>query len=117
MAKRHYDARCHCGAVRFSFQCEEITTGRRCNCSICVRKGAVVSTHYIPAEDFQPIEDLSVVSDYRWNDRDVNHLFCKTCGIYPYHGGPEWGYRVNLGCVDGLDVFALEMGIIDGRSL
>ncbi len=117
MAKQEYRARCHCGAVRFSFRSEEITTGRRCNCSICLRKGAVMSTRYIPAEDFQPLDDESAVSDYRWGDRDVNHLFCKTCGIYPYHGGPDVGYRVNLGCVEGLDPLALEIGIIDGRSL
>lgn len=117
MAKREYRARCHCGRVRFSFRSEEITTGRRCNCSICIRKGAVMSTQYIPAADFTPPEEMDGLSDYRWGDRDVNHLFCKTCGIYPYHGGPDVGYRVNLGCVEGLDPLALEIGIIDGRSL
>lgn len=117
MTKKHYEARCHCGRLRFSFDCEEIRTGRRCNCSICVRKGAVMSTHYIPARDFTPIADLSDVLEYRWNDCMVNHVFCKTCGIYPYHGDSEMGYRVNLGCVVGLDVLALEIGIIDGRSM
>jgi hypothetical protein len=119
MSKRRYEARCHCGRLRWAFHSEEITAGRRCNCSICIRKGAVMSTQYIPSADFEPIPEASMseVSDYRWGDRDVNHLFCKTCGIYPYHGGPEWGYRVNLGCVEGLDALALEVGIIDGRAL
>lgn len=116
-AKRHYDARCHCGRVRFSFRTEEITTGKRCNCSICVRKGAVVSSVYFPADDFDPHQNMDDLSDYRWNDKVVNHLFCKTCGNYPYHGDAEMGYRVNLGCVEGLDVFALEMGIVDGKSM
>lgn len=113
----HYDGRCHCGRVRFAFESEPITTGKRCNCSICVRKGAVVSSHYIPADRFTPHANMDDLVDYRWGDRDVNHLFCKTCGIYPYHGGPGWGYRVNLGCVEGIDLFALEMGIIDGKSM
>jgi hypothetical protein len=117
MAKRRYEGRCHCAQVRFSFDSEEITAGARCNCSICVRKGAVMSTKYIPAEDFRPHTDMSSVSDYRWGDRDVNHLFCKTCGIYPYHGDSKQGYRVNLGCVEGVDVFSLEMRVIDGRAL
>ena len=117
MAKRHYDARCHCGTVRFSFRAEEITSGKRCNCSICVRKGAVVSSVYFPAEDFEPHQNMDDLSDYRWNDKVVNHLFCKTCGIYPYHGNAEYGYRVNLGCVDGLDVFTLDIGLIDGKSM
>lgn len=117
MSKREYTARCHCGRIRFSFRTEEITTGKRCNCSICIRKGAVVSSMYIPAEDFTSHEDMSLLCDYRWGDHDVNHLFCKRCGIYPYHGGPTWGYRVNLGCVEGLDPLSLEIGLMDGRSL
>ena len=77
----------------------------------------MVSSQYIAADDFVPHEDPSDLADYRWNDFVVNHLFCKTCGIYPYHGGREYGYRVNLGCVEGLDPFALDIGLIDGRSL
>src|SRR5258708_39870218 len=38
-----YHARCHCGRVRFSFRSPEITAGKRCNCSLCVRRGAVLS--------------------------------------------------------------------------
>lgn len=117
MARRQYHGRCRCGRVRFSFHSEEITTGKRCNCSICIRKGAVVSSTYIPAEDFEPQADMDCLSDYRWNDRVVNHLFCKSCGIYPYHGDSECGYRVNLGCVEELDVLALEISIIDGRAM
>ncbi len=76
-----------------------------------------MSTRYIPAADFEPHTDMELLSDYRWNDRVVNHLFCKTCGIYPYHGNDEYGYRVNLGCVEGLDPLALDISIIDGRSM
>lgn len=117
MTKRSYDAHCHCGRVRFSFRSEPITTGKRCNCSICVRKGAVMSSAYIPAADFTPHANPEDLSDYRWNDGVVNHLFCKSCGIYPYHGGDEYGYRVNLGCVDDIDVMSLDIDIIDGRAL
>lgn len=117
MSKQKYTARCHCGKIRFSFLSEKITTGKRCNCSICIRKGAIMSAKYIPAEDFTPHQNMEDLSDYRWNDRMVNHLFCKTCGIYPYHGGPKYGYRVNLGCVEQLDPLTLEISIIDGRSM
>lgn len=117
MSKVRYEARCHCGALRFAFRSEPITEARRCNCSICRRKGAFLSAPYIPAEDFEPIPESTVISDYRWGDRDVNHLFCPTCGIYPYHGDGKVGYRVNLGCVEGLDVFALEVSVIDGKAL
>ena len=117
MSKQHYEGHCHCGRVRFSFDSEPITTGKRCNCSVCRRKGAVVSSMYIPAEGFTPHANADDLSDYRWNDRVVNHLFCKTCGIYPYHGDAHNGYRVNLGCIDAIDVFALDIDVLDGRSL
>jgi hypothetical protein len=117
MPKQDYKARCHCRRVRFSFQSEEIKTGLRCDCSICIRKGAVMSSKYIPAADFQPHTDMTDLSDYRWNDRVVNHLFCKTCGIYPYHGDAEYGYRVNLGCVEGLNPLDLDIRVYDGKSM
>jgi hypothetical protein len=73
--KREYTARCHCGNIRYSFLSEEIKTGSRCNCSICIRKGAVMSSKYIPAEDFRPHEEMEQLSDYRWNDRMVMNCF------------------------------------------
>ena len=53
-----YKARCHCGRVRFSFRSPEIKAGKRCNCSLCIRRGAVLSSTYIPAADFTPHHDL-----------------------------------------------------------
>ena len=117
MSKREYKGHCQCGTIRFSFLSEEIKEGRRCNCSMCVRKGAVLSANYISAADFQGHRDMSQLADYRWGERLLNNLFCKNCGIFPYFGNDEWGYRVNLGCVDELDVLALEIGIIDGRAM
>lgn len=72
----NYQARCHCGRVRFSFRCGEIRTGARCDCWM-------LSVERARAEQ----------------------LLLKD------------GYRVNLGCVEGLDTFALEIRRIDGRSV
>ena len=47
---KHYAGSCHCGAVRFSYDGEEITQGLRCTCSICSRKGAMMSPEAIPLE-------------------------------------------------------------------
>lgn len=122
-----YSGSCHCGAVRFNFRSEEITSGCRCNCSICVRKGIVMSSNYIGPDDFALLEGTDALSVYQFGDGYVNHLFCKTCGIAPfnavtsvpptYEGPARPGYRrVNLGCIEGLDPFALQIDIIDGRS-
>lgn len=76
-----------------------------------------MSSSYIPAKDFSPIKQLELCNDYRWNDKVVNHLFCKTCGIYPYHGDNEYGYRINLGCVEGVNPLELEIKNLDGKSM
>ena len=115
-----YQARCHCGRVRFSFRSPEITTGVRCDCSLCVRRGAVLSSRYIPAADFTPHEDPRDLGNYLWNEKVLNNYFCKTCGIFTYIADGEDGkdgYRVNLGCVEGIDALALEVRIIDGKSV
>jgi hypothetical protein len=102
--------------------------GKRCNCSICVRKGVVMSAEYHRPEDFEEIVGTEFLTIYRFGDGDMDHCFCRTCGISPYsvvrsvpptYDGPaKPGYRrVNLGCLDDLDVFALSIEIIDGRSL
>lgn len=122
-----YSGRCHCGAVRFRFKSEELTTGCRCNCSVCIRKGIVMSSSYITPADFDLLEGEDALSVYRFGDGDVNHYFCRTCGICPFTGvasvpatyeGPArpGDRRVNLGCIEGLDPLALRIDLIDGRS-
>lgn len=115
-----YKARCHCGRVRFSFRSPEIRAGKRCNCSLCIRRGAVLSSNYIAAADFTPHPEPSDLSVYLWNEKVLHNYFCKFCGIFTYIGdgdGAKNGYRVNLGCVEGLDPLTLDVGIIDGHML
>jgi len=127
MGRKIYNASCHCGSVRFKFTCEEISSGRRCNCSICIRKGFVMSSKYFRPEDVE-VEGSDNLAVYQFGDKDVNHCFCRTCGIAPFstvasvppaYDGPAkpGDYRVNLGCVHDLDVLALKIDVIDGRSL
>lgn len=79
-----YEASCHCGTVRFSFESERIAKGRRCNCSICIRRGVVYSARYYAPEAFSRVEGTSALTLYQFGDRDVRHWFCKTCGILPF---------------------------------
>ena len=113
-----YQGHCHCGAVRFSFRSEEIRRGCRCNCSICVRKGTIMSTRYYPPADFEWLAGAEAVSVHRFGDRLVNHYFCRTCGIHPFHDASTnpGHFRVNLGCVEGLDCLALPIDLLDGKS-
>ncbi|MBX3157668.1 MAG: GFA family protein [Deltaproteobacteria bacterium] len=123
-----YQASCHCGAIRFRFTSDALTTGRRCNCSICVRKGAIWSASYYRAGAVELLTGADAFAVYTFGDRDVHHCFCKTCGIAPftriaglpddYDGQAQLGdFRINLGCVEGLDHDALDVSMLDGRSL
>src|SRR5215831_15658855 len=116
---RTYEGRCHCGAVRFRFRSEEITKGIRCNCSICVRRGAVMSAEWVRAEDIEHVEGKDALTLYRFGDLMMNHYFCRTCGVFPFSEVIErpGRLRINLGCVEGIDPYGLEIGLVDGRSL
>jgi hypothetical protein len=111
-----YRGSCHCGAIKFTFESEEITRGKRCNCSICRRKSALMSVAYFENVKVEGAENLSL---YLWGDKECNHWFCKTCGIYPFHDATEKPgvYRVNLGCIEEIDVFTLPFDVIDGAAM
>jgi len=126
MPTKSYSGSCHCGAVRFRFKSDEITSGCRCNCSICIRKGVVMSSGYFSPAAFQ-LDGKEALAVYQFGDKAVYHYFCKSCGISPfnevaslpptYQGRARVGdRRVNLGCIDGLDPLALKIDLIDGRS-
>jgi hypothetical protein len=56
---------------------------------------------------------------YQFNTRVAKHYFCKHCGIYPFHQTRKDAklWRVNLGCLEGVNAYALESNIADGASL
>ena len=114
---RIYEGRCHCGAVRFRFRSEEIARGCRCNCSICIRRGAVMSPAYVPPSDIELLEGKDALEVYRFGDLTMNHYFCRTCGIHPFGEIIRNGFlRFNLGCIEGIDPLAVEVELIDGRA-
>ncbi|MBK8510165.1 MAG: GFA family protein [Candidatus Competibacter sp.] len=110
---------CHCGAVRFSYRGEKIERGLRCNCSLCVRKGAMMSAEIIAPENFKIEAGEEALGLYQFGSKVAKHYFCKRCGIYTFHETVRkpGHFRVNLGCVDGVDPFALEADVFDGKHL
>ena len=115
---QQFQGSCHCGAVRFSYQGEKISKGIRCNCSICVRKGAMMSSALAP--DCIKIQaEEGVLGLYEFGTKTAKHYFCKKCGIYTFHQTrrqPGY-YSVNLGCIEGIDPFSLESDFFDGKNL
>lgn len=114
-----YTGSCHCGAVRFSFESEEITKGLRCNCSMCARKGAMMLADPVPEAQLTIEAEDGALGLYQFGVRTARHYFCRHCGIYPFHETARKAgyYRVNLGCVDGVDTFLLPADVFDGKHL
>lgn len=114
-----YHGSCHCGAIQFEFQSAPINEGLRCNCSICKRKGALMSNFILAPEEIKITVKDDKLATYTFDSEIAKHHFCKTCGIYPFHQTLRLPghYRVNLGCVDNLDIFSLTTTLFDGAAL
>ena len=112
-----YQGSCHCGAIKFSYTGEKIEKGLRCNCSICSRKGAMMSTQVIPGDKLDITASENALGLYQFGQKTAKHFFCKQCGIYPFHetARAPGHYRVNLGCIEGIDTFALQADVFDGK--
>ena len=114
-----YQGSCHCGAIRFAYEGEAIAGGLRCNCSLCARKGALMSREAIPADRLKIDAEDRALGLYQFGPKTAKHYFCKRCGIYPFHETARLPghFRVNLGCIDGIDALSLEADVFDGKHL
>ena len=114
---------CHCGAFRFTLA-EAPAEVTRCTCSICSRRGALWA-YYVP-------EDVSMekpTSDtvYRWQSCTVTFHSCPRCGCTTYNESPSWvdgapdfahpRLAINARLLEGIDVEAIPVTVIDGRNL
>lgn len=72
-----------------------------------------------PASQLKILSGEDALTRYQFNSKVAKHYFCKHCGIYPFHqtrkDPPRW--RVNIGCLQGVDPYALDAGVADGASL
>ena len=97
----------------------KISGGCRCNCSICVRKGAVMSPGVIPREELAIEVQDDALGNYQFGEKTAKHYFCKRCGIYPFHETARFPgkLRVNLGCIDSLAPLDMDVAVFDGKHL
>lgn len=109
-------ANCHCGAVVLELHLPDgIVNPRRCNCSMCRRRGAVAAS--VPLAGLKILKGQDSLRQYQFNTCTARHFFCGHCGIYTHHqrrsNPAEFGY--NLGCLEGVDPFLVgEVPICDG---
>ncbi len=108
---------CHCGSVKAEINLDKLTKLLRCNCSICKRKGAIMSI--VKKEDFKIIKGLDKLKRYQFHSKIAKHFFCSICGIYTHHtprSNPAMtGF--NVGCIEDIDVFEFsDVHINDGKN-
>jgi hypothetical protein len=110
-----FEGGCHCGRVRFRVTAD-LSRVTYCNCSICAKKGFL---HLIvPPDCFELVSGADVLTTYRFNTGTAAHTFCTTCGIHPFYrprSDPD-KIDVNVRCLDGVDVAALDVKEFDGRN-
>jgi hypothetical protein len=89
-----------------------------CNCSMCGKKGTLLS--FVPAASFQLSSGEGNLTNYQFNNKVIDHLFCSTCGVTSFARGKRQDgssmVAVNTRCLDGVDLAKLEVMHFDGAS-
>ena len=110
--------KCHCGAIEAEINIlAKLEKFFRCNCSICKRKGTVMSM--VQNEEFKIIKGEDKLTLYQFHTNVAKHYFCSICGIYTHHH-PRINPAItafNIGCLEDIDSLSLEnVSIINGRN-
>ena len=111
-----HEGACHCRTVRFqvSFDITELTT---CDCSICVKRNAVMTK--VPEDALTITAGEDALTLYEWNTRRAKHYFCSHCGIYVFHrkrAAPD-RFGVNVACLEDFDVEAFPFRAAEGIDM
>ena len=109
---------CHCGEIEVEINVPDtLEKVLKCNCSICKRKGAIMSM--VNNENFRIIKGKDKLNLYQFHSKVAKHYFCSVCGIYTHHN-PRSNPAMtgfNLGCIDDIDIFKLkDVFINDGQN-
>ena len=107
---------CHCGSVRFEVT-GTLDDFTMCDCTLCVKKNAVMSKVHESALKILSGEDRLRL--YQWNTRVAKHYFCGECGIYTFHrkrAAPDH-YGVNVYCLENVDLSGVPVRRVDGKTM
>ncbi len=113
-----YQGSCHCGKIKFEAE-GDLTNATACNCSICSRKGSLM--WFISRDKLRLLTPEEDVATYTFNQHEIKHRFCPTCGMHPYgekidaKGNPV--VAINIRCLENVDFASLPVNTYDGRSV
>ncbi len=107
---------CHCGEVVLELSLPNgIEKPRRCDCSMCRRRGAIAAS--VSLNGIRIVKGKEKLKLYQFNTHTARHYFCSECGIYTHHqrrsDPSEYGY--NVGCLEGVNPYDLgNIEVMDG---
>ena len=111
---------CHCREVEIQISLNKnIDKLIRCNCSMCKRKGTMVTT--INKKDLKIIKGEDKIKTYQFNTNVAKHHFCSECGIHTHNlrrSDPDT-FGINVGCIDEIgpkELFKLKTVINEGQN-
>ena len=113
---KYHKLLCHCQSVELELHLPNgLEKVRRCNCSMCRRRGAVVAS--VKLKDLKIVKGEESLGLYQFNTMEAKHFFCKKCGIYTHHqrrsDPTEYGF--NVACLDGVDPYEIkDVTVLDG---
>lgn len=116
-----YQGSCHCGAVRYECELDRDALTSKCNCSICM-KSRLWKT-IVKADAFRFLQGEDALTQYRFGAGQVQHLFCRVCGIKLGGRGHVEGFgdfvAVNVATLDNVsdaELASLPVQHEDGRN-
>lgn len=117
MQVQRFRGSCQCGAVTYEVEAS-LEQAITCNCSRCQRMGFVLT--FAPRDRFELKSGAENLTEYRFNSKRIQHLFCATCGVegFAYGQMPDGTEiaAININCLEGVDPRAIPAKAVDGRS-
>lgn len=112
-----YQGGCHCGRIAFEVE-GELAQAMECNCSHCSKKGYLL--WFVPRAQLRLTTSESELATYTFNKHVIKHHFCPQCGCAPFGVGADPSgaamAAVNVRCLQNIELAALNIVPVDGRS-
>ena len=109
---------CHCKKVKLEVELgESLKNLVKCNCSICLRRGAVMAI--VKSDNIRLIEGEEILKIYQFHTKVAKHFFCSNCGIYTHHyqrRNPKM-VGINVACLEDKEEINLKQyKLLDGQN-
>ena len=108
---------CHCGEVAYEVE-TDLDQVIECNCSICRRKGYLLT--FVPRGALTVLRGEDNLSTYTFNTHTIHHRFCATCGAATFGEGRmptgEAMAAINVRCLETADLADIKPMPFNGRD-